>query len=325
MGGAIAWLSLAAAALAARAAAELPPLPCAAGSTSPAAALPRGVASVVSEFGADPSGKADSTAALQRAFTAARTDNITLFVPLGCYRLTDTVTATQPRNGRWQPIVVVGERPAEAGGRPPAFFLPPRTPGFASPRVSKPLLFFITNWCLEPGAALATAALGCNSSAQPLHDWHSSAYQFNMALQGLDVILGEGNPSAVGVDMNAAQGSTIEDVSVYAAPDAQAGVAGGNGGGGSFKGVTVHGAKYGIDMRETGSSATYVSTHTSPSLSSLCLFLSFSLSLSLSLSLSSLSVSTASGAGRACRQFCRVAPLSNLSLTCVIPLWGGSR
>ncbi len=197
--------------------------------------LPRGVVSIVDEFGADPTGKMDSTAALQRAFVAARTENVTLFVPLGCFRLTDTVTATQPRNGRWQPIVVVGERP-EAAGRPPAFFLPPGTPAFSDPQVSKPLLFFITNWCLEPGAALDVAALGCNTSAQPLHDWHSSAYQFNMALQGLDIILGEGNPSAVGVDMNAAQGSTIENVNVFAGPDAQAGVAGGNGGGGSFKG-----------------------------------------------------------------------------------------
>lgn len=219
--------------------AELPPLPCAthipAGISDAAPRLPRGVVSIVGGFGADPTGKADSTAALQRAFTAARTENITLFVPLGCFRLTDTVTATQPRNGRWQPVVIVGQQP-KADGRPPAFFLPPNTPGFSDPQASKPLLFFITNWCLEPGPSLDVAALGCNSSAQPLHDWHSSAYQFNMALQGLDIFLGEGNPSAVGVDMNAAQGSTIEDINVFAGPDVQAGVAGGNGGGGSFKG-----------------------------------------------------------------------------------------
>ena len=41
--------------------------------------------------------------------------------------------------------------------------------------------------------------------------------------------------------------------------EAMAGVAGGNGGGGSYKGVTVVGAKYGLDTRETGSSPTYVS------------------------------------------------------------------
>ena len=79
-------------------------LPAAAGGAPPRR-LPRGVVSIVEKFGADPTGKTDSTAALQRAFTASRTDNVTLFVPLGCFRLTDTVTATQPRNGRWQPIV----------------------------------------------------------------------------------------------------------------------------------------------------------------------------------------------------------------------------
>ena len=45
---------------------------------------------------------------------------------------------------------------------------------------------------------------------------------------------------------------------VYAAADALAGVAGGNGGGGSFKGVTVIGAKFGLDSRKTGDAATYV-------------------------------------------------------------------
>ena len=70
--------------------------------------------------------------------------------------------------------------------------------------------------------------------------------------------LSEGNPGAVGIAMAAAQGSVLEDVTVYAAPDSAAGVAGGNGGGGSYKGLTVVGAKYGVDMRTAGSSATYV-------------------------------------------------------------------
>ena len=55
-----------------------------------------------SDFGADPTGVRDSTAELQRALTAARTQNTTLFVPLGCYTVTDTLNATAPRNGRWQ-------------------------------------------------------------------------------------------------------------------------------------------------------------------------------------------------------------------------------
>ena len=83
-------------------------------------------------------------AALQEAFTTARTDNFTLYVPLGCYRVTDTLRATQPRNGRWQPVVVVGQLPPPGGARP-TLVLPPSTPGFTSSTTAKPVL--------APGAA----------------------------------------------------------------------------------------------------------------------------------------------------------------------------
>ena len=71
--------------------------------------LPRGVLSAVAKFGADPSGATDSTEALQTAITAARTDNFTLFLPTGCYRVTRPLHAVEPRNGRWQPVVIVGQ------------------------------------------------------------------------------------------------------------------------------------------------------------------------------------------------------------------------
>jgi hypothetical protein len=54
--------------------------------SSKALPLPRGVVSVVDGFGADPTGVNDSTHELQRAFTAARVRNVTLFLPFGCYR-----------------------------------------------------------------------------------------------------------------------------------------------------------------------------------------------------------------------------------------------
>ena len=67
---------------------------------------------VVATFGADPTGATDATAALQKALTAARTTNVSLLVPFGCYRVTETLNATQPRNGRWQPIVIFGQQQA---------------------------------------------------------------------------------------------------------------------------------------------------------------------------------------------------------------------
>ena len=121
-----------------------PAPPCRTAATpAPPTALPRGVVSVTS-FGADPSGASDSTAALQRALIAARTQNVTLFVPLGCYVVTDTLNATEPRNGRWQPVVVVGQRPP-AGKPPPTLRLPPRTAAFGDPHAPHPLLHFTTS------------------------------------------------------------------------------------------------------------------------------------------------------------------------------------
>ena len=105
-----------------------PPPGCPRASIEAATPLPHGVVSATA-FGADPTGVRDSTAALQRAITAARTHNLTIFLPLGCFRVTDTLNATEPRNGRWQPVVVVGQRVAP-GARRPTLWLPPRTPGF---------------------------------------------------------------------------------------------------------------------------------------------------------------------------------------------------
>ena len=39
----------------------------------------------------------------------------------------------------------------------------------------------------EPGAGLNVSALGCETAGQLFGDWHSSAYQFNQALVGVDV------------------------------------------------------------------------------------------------------------------------------------------
>jgi hypothetical protein len=238
-------------------AAALPTTSCHTALTAYAPTLPRGVLSLVDHFGADPTGAKDATAELQAAVTAAMRRNVTIFVPLGCYTITDTINATQPRNGRWQPIVIVGQQPPTGSNRP-AFMLPANTAGFNDAKKSRPLLLFVTNWCLEPGLEEDVPAAGC-SSTELKPDWKNSAYQFNQALVGIDIVLGAGNVGAIGIDMNAAQGSTLEDVGVFNKEgDALAGVAGGNGGGGSFKGVSVVGAKYGIDMRKTGSAPTLV-------------------------------------------------------------------
>lgn len=206
--------------------------------------LPRGVRNAVDDFGADPTGKTDSTVALQRALTAARTQNFTVYLPSGCYAVSDQLNATEPRNGRWQPVVIVGEK-VGPGGLKPTLVLRPNTPRFTNAKAPRGMLVFQTDWCLAPGAEVAGVAGGCSAGQHQA----SPPYNFNQVIQSVDVVIGEGNYGAVGIVQRGAQGTTIEDVVVYAGSDAMAGIAGGNGGGGTFVGVTVYGGKVGLDAR----------------------------------------------------------------------------
>lgn len=83
--------------------------------SAPPPTLPHGVVSVVEGYGADPTGVRDATQAMQAAITAARTDNFTLFLPVGCYRITQTLNATEPRNGQY----LASEPPTYLGAMPP--------------------------------------------------------------------------------------------------------------------------------------------------------------------------------------------------------------
>lgn len=133
--------------------------------------LPRGVISAVDAFRVDPTGQNDSTYGLQRAVTYARTNNVTIFLESGCYRVTDTINATESRNGRWQPVVIVGEENGAASrlykqnGKSnindriastlrATLFLPEATTGYTDPHSLRTMLWFQTDWCLEPGALI---------------------------------------------------------------------------------------------------------------------------------------------------------------------------
>ena len=62
-------------------------------SSTPHQDLPSGVRNAATEFGADPTGQTDSTRALQTAIDAAQTQNFTIFLPVGCYVVTDMLNA----------------------------------------------------------------------------------------------------------------------------------------------------------------------------------------------------------------------------------------
>lgn len=69
----------------------------------------------------------------------------------------------------------------------------------------------------------------------------------NQVLSGVDIEIGSGNPKAIGAYGRAAQGTSIQDVTVRCA-DCAVGIQGGAGSGGSHINVRVEGGKLGLDL-----------------------------------------------------------------------------
>ena len=183
-------------------------------------------------FGADPSGRKDSTRALQQAIDFARDHQMVAFLPGGTYRVSDTLQALRGPSGRaWGggrmlPCVLVGE-----AKRRPRIFLAPRSPGFGDPEKTKPVIHFWAPGLEDPRVPQANV-------------------NFNQMLVGIDVTVGEGNPGAVGVKHPSAQGSGIQD-SVIDVTHGHTGIQGGAGAGGSHAGITILGGRIGLDLRDS--------------------------------------------------------------------------
>jgi hypothetical protein len=193
-------------------------------------------------FRADPTGKADSTRALQEAIVYAREHQLVTFFPPGTYLVSDTLECVQTRHdpvthevlrsrkGRDWPCVLVGSR---RGPKRPAIVLAPDSPGFGDPEHRKYVIHFWARAVDE----------GTYDDPQP-------NISMNQMLVGIDVGIGRGNPGAVAVRHRAAQGSGVED-STIDARGGYIGLEGGAGSGGSHANVTVIGGRIGVDLRET--------------------------------------------------------------------------
>jgi hypothetical protein len=87
-----------------------------------------------------------------------------------------------------------------------------------------------------------------------LHFWHNASghsqanINMNQGMNGINVDMGHGNVGGVGIRHRAAQGSSIQSVTIFAR-DAFAGLMGGAGSGGSHIAVTVIGGRFGVDYR----------------------------------------------------------------------------
>lgn len=191
-------------------------------------------------FHADPSGAKDSTEALQQAILFARDHQMVAFFPPGTYTIRDTLECVhgrhdpvtrkvRPGNRDW-PCVLVGSRAAK---RRPQIVLAANSPGFGDLKQPKYVIHFWARAVDE----------GTYDDPQPNID-------MNQMMVGIDVTIGPGNRGAVGVRHRAAQGSSIQDVTIDAT-HGYCGLEGGAGSGGSHVGVTVIGGRIGADLRQT--------------------------------------------------------------------------
>jgi len=204
-------------------------------------------------YGADPTGSRDSTTAIQQAIDDARDARLVVYFPPGIYLVSNTIEAAQRhiavdrRRVPWRrddfPCVLRGN----TRGPRATIVLVDHAPGFDDPEHPKPVLF------------IASATGDRPPQLQP-------NISFNNAIISLDVDLGRGNPGAIGVDDQGAQGTVTEDVHVRAV-GAFAGFRGTSGSGGSTSHISVRGGRYGLYLAGLGEMTKFAGSQPSPVIS----------------------------------------------------------
>jgi hypothetical protein len=198
-------------------------------------------------FNIDNTGKTDVTAQLQAAITLAHNSFLAVYFSLGDYLVSDTLTAFDPEphgyasmeNNTWpcrfSPNVMIGQRPIAIGatGRPirPRIILQNSAAAFSHVQQRRPVVDF-------------------TMTTDPSHPAQVSGINFNQLFKGIDVVIGDYNPGAIGVQLPGAQGSSIQDTTITVG-SGYAGISGGAGAGGSHEMVTVIGGQVGLDYTVT--------------------------------------------------------------------------
>lgn len=197
-------------------------------------------------FYADPTGRQDSTAALQDAINFARDAQLVCFFPQGVYSVSDTLLLRHGIhmrshratfiNNRHMPCVLIGSRRGEdePDSSRPRIVLRRDSPGFDDPGRLKYVIehqqYVVERFEIE------------------INELGGGPSLMNTMLVNLDIEIGPGNPGAAGVHMRSCEGSAIQDVTIDAT-NGYAGIVGATGNGGSWTNVKVVGGRIGLDMR----------------------------------------------------------------------------
>jgi len=210
-------------------------------------------------YNADPTGMKDATAAIQQALKDARDARMVCYLPPGRYLVSKTISGIQgtvewdswPYEGYSDPWVAFASfgYPNVLTGSPgkdrSVIVLADHAPGFDDPEQPKPVLHFWSR--MEWGENID------RTLPQP-------SINFNQKITDIDIDLGKGNPGAVGINHQGAEGSVVENVNILA-EGAFAGIQTAPGSGGGIYSVSVRGGRYGLYIRNKN---TYRASQPSP-------------------------------------------------------------
>jgi hypothetical protein len=203
-------------------------------------------------YGADPTGKHDSTAAIQQALDDGRDYVLTTYLPPGTYRVSDTLSGVQIDTSQCYasqsqfgsalyPLIAAPQAPTLVGpptGPRPLLKLVDGSSGFNTPSSPKPVIHFL-NLGNAAGQQVNTTigAFDCLMYA---------------VIRDIDVDVGN-NPGAIGVQFYSAQWSYMANVSV----NARNGYAGIQGAPATsdWENLDVQGGQYGILLDYAGTNS----------------------------------------------------------------------
>lgn len=180
-------------------------------------------------YGCDNTGNTDVSDKLQEAINYARDNDLAVFLPAGDYLVSKTIECHAETKQSGHPIVLVGSTkdPAQRA----RIVLAPNSDGFGSASSPK-----VVVWWLATEGGFGYREEGANT--------------FNLLHLSVDIKVGQGNPGAVALRMQGAEGTGIHDVNIDLTESGHVGIWGIPGSGGSTHKVTVNGGDIGMDLRK---------------------------------------------------------------------------
>jgi len=172
----------------------------------------------VTSMGVDPTGAKDSTDAIRKAVAAGREGELVVFFPAGTYTVSDSLECLYESKDKACRLRGSTKEP----GKRAVIRLAPNSAGFGDPNRPKVVLH------------LRRAD-------------EANADHYEQCVIGLDVQVGAGNPGAVGVRLQGAENTHIEDVTVDLSRSGYAGFWGLPGSGGSTHQIRVIGGEIGVN------------------------------------------------------------------------------